>query len=170
MIIIIICFTYYYHYYYAKDYSDIWNSRFHSSFFSSSISYISLFNIGYCITWSDSTNTSITRWCYQPFWTKAADMPTPRTEVSATSLGDVIYVIGGFDAYGHPTDIVEIYSVMNNTWKRTAAAPLPNPLHHTAATSFNGKVYVVGGFLDSQWTPSNRLFIYDPLKNQWHEG
>jgi hypothetical protein len=97
-------------------------------------------------------------------------MPTPRTEVSATSLGDVIYVIGGFDAYGHPTDIVEIYSVMNNTWKRTAAAPLPNPLHHTAATSFNGKVYVVGGFLDSQWTPSNRLFIYDPLKNQWHEG
>jgi N-acetylneuraminic acid mutarotase len=106
----------------------------------------------------------------KPFWTKAADMPTPRTEVSATSLGDVIYVIGGFDAYGHPTDIVEIYSVMNNTWKRTAAAPLPNPLHHTAATSFNGKVYVVGGFLDSQWTPSNRLFIYDPLKNQWHEG
>jgi N-acetylneuraminic acid mutarotase len=106
----------------------------------------------------------------KPFWTKAADMPTSRTEVSTTSLGDVIYVIGGFDAYGHPTDIVEIYSVMNNTWKRTAATPLPNPLHHTAATSFNGKVYVVGGFLDSQWTPSNRLFIYDPLKNQWHEG
>jgi Kelch motif len=106
----------------------------------------------------------------KPFWTKAADMPTPRTEGSATSLGDVIYVIGRFDAYGHPTDIVEIYSVMNNTWKRTAAAPLPNPLHHTAATSFNGKVYVVGGFLDSQWTPSNRLFIYDPLKNQWDEG
>jgi N-acetylneuraminic acid mutarotase len=104
------------------------------------------------------------------FWTKAADIPTPRTEVSATSLGDAIYVIGGFDAYGHPTDIVEIYSVKNNTWKRTAAAPLPNPLHHTAATSFNGKIYVVGGFLDSQWTPSNRLFIYDPLKNQWHEG
>ncbi len=23
---------------------------------------------------------------------------------------------------------------------------------------------------DSQWTPSNRLFIYDPLTNQWQEG
>jgi N-acetylneuraminic acid mutarotase len=48
---------------------------------------------------------------------------------------------------------------------------LHHPLHHTAAaTSLDGKIYVVGGFLDSQWTPSNRLFIYDPLKNQWHEG
>jgi N-acetylneuraminic acid mutarotase len=103
------------------------------------------------------------------FWTKAAPMPTPRTEVSVTSLGDAIYVIGGFDAYGHTTDIVEIYSVKNNTWKR-AAAPLPHPLYHTAATSFDGKLYIVGGFLDSQWTPSNRLFIYDPVENQWHEG
>ena len=34
----------------------------------------------------------------------------------------------------------------------------------------DSKIYVVGGFLDSQWTPSNRLFIYDPLENQWHEG
>ena len=29
---------------------------------------------------------------------------------------------------------------------------------------------MVGGYLDSQWTPSNKLFIYDPLKNKWHEG
>ncbi len=34
----------------------------------------------------------------------------------------------------------------------------------------DSKIYVVGEFLDSQWTPSNRLFIYDPLENQWHEG
>jgi hypothetical protein len=73
------------------------------------------------------------------FWTKAAPMPTPRTEVSTTSLGDAIYVIGEFNAYGHTTDIVEIYSVKNNTWNR-AAAPLPHPLHHIAATSFDGKV------------------------------
>jgi len=102
------------------------------------------------------------------FWTNAAPIPTPRSEVSATSLGDAVYVIGGFDTYGQPTNIVEVYSTKNNTWK--SAAPLPHPLHHTAATSFDGKIYVVGGFFDNQWTPSNRLFIYDPLKNQWYEG
>jgi N-acetylneuraminic acid mutarotase len=102
------------------------------------------------------------------FWTKAAPMPTPRTEVSATLLGDAIYIIGGFDTFGHPTNIVEVYNIKNNTWNR--ATSLPHTLHHTSAASFNGKVYVVGGFRDSQWTPSNRLFIYDPLKNQWREG
>jgi N-acetylneuraminic acid mutarotase len=64
--------------------------------------------------------------------------------------------------------LLEDLTHMEDTWKR--ADPLPHPLHHTAATSFDGKIYVVGGFLDSQWTPSNRLFIYDPLKNQWHES
>jgi N-acetylneuraminic acid mutarotase len=102
------------------------------------------------------------------FWTSGSHIPTPRSEVSATSLGDAVYVIGGFDKDGHPTNIVEVYDIKNNTWK--TAAPLPHPLHHTASTSFDGKVYVIGGFLDSQWTPSNRLFIYDPLENQWHEG
>ena len=102
------------------------------------------------------------------FWTIGSPIRTPRTEVSATAIEDSVYVIGGFNAQGQPTNIVEIYNTKNNTWKM--AAPLPHPLHHSAATSFDGKVYVVGGFLDSQWTPSNRLFVYGPLKNQWHEG
>jgi Kelch motif len=111
-----------------------------------------------------SDNTGHTK----SFWTNGSPIPTPRTEVSVTSLGDAVYVIGGFDTYGHPTNIVEIYNTKNNIW--SSAAHLPHPLHHTAATSFGGKVYVVGGFLDSHWTPSDRLFIYDPLKNQWYEG
>src|SRR5947208_3459463 len=102
------------------------------------------------------------------FWANGAPMPTPRSEIATTSLGDTIYVFGGFDTSGQPTDIVEDYSVKDNT--RSQIAPLPHALHHTAASSFNGKIYVVGGYLDSQWTPSNKLFIYDPLKNQWQEG
>jgi N-acetylneuraminic acid mutarotase len=103
------------------------------------------------------------------FWTNGSPIPTPRIEVSATAVGDFVYVIGGFNAQGQPTNIVEVYNTKNSTW--TLAAPLPHPLHHTAAaTSFDGKIYVVGGFLDSQWNPSNKLFIYDPPKNQWHEA
>ena len=103
------------------------------------------------------------------FWTNGSPIPTPRTEVSATAVGGSVYVIGGFNAQGQPTNIVEVYNTKNNTW--SSAAPLPHPLHHTAAaTSFDSKIYVIGGYLDSQWNPSNRLFIYDPPKNQWHEG
>jgi N-acetylneuraminic acid mutarotase len=103
----------------------------------------------------------------EPFWTKGAPMPTPRTEVTATILEDNIYIIGGLDKSGQVTDIVEAYNIENNTW--TIAAPLPEPLHHTAATSYNGKIYVVGGYTPP-WSPSNKLFIYDPIQNKWQEG
>jgi N-acetylneuraminic acid mutarotase len=45
----------------------------------------------------------------------------------------------------------------------------PEPLHHTAATSYNGKIYAVGGYT-APWSPSNKLFIYDPIQNKWQEG
>src|ERR671916_2619072 len=103
----------------------------------------------------------------ESFWTAAASMPTPRTEVTAAVLDNDIYVIGGFDESDQVTDIVEVYSIANNSW--TKAAPLPEPLHHTAAASYNGKIYVVGGYI-SPWSPSNKLFIYDPVQNKWQEG
>src|SRR4051794_6040415 len=64
------------------------------------------------------------------FWTNGSPIPTARTEVSATAVGDSVYVIGGFNAQGQPTNIVEVYNTKNNTW--SSAAPLPNQLHHTA--------------------------------------
>jgi N-acetylneuraminic acid mutarotase len=103
----------------------------------------------------------------ESFWTTAAPLPTPRTEVAATILENKIYVIGGFDEFGQVTDTVEVYSVANDSW--TEAAPLPEPLHHTAAASYEGKIYVVGGYT-SPWHPSNKLFIYDSVQNKWQEG
>jgi N-acetylneuraminic acid mutarotase len=103
----------------------------------------------------------------ESFWTSAAPMPTPRTEVAATVLENEIYVIGGFDESSQVTDIVEVYRIANDSW--THAAPLPEPLHHTAAASYNGKIYVVGGYT-SPWSPSNKLFIYNPIQNEWQEG
>jgi N-acetylneuraminic acid mutarotase len=101
-------------------------------------------------------------------WSHGLTMPTPRTEVATTSIGDDIYAIGGVDESGDILDIVEVYNVNNNSWK--SVIPLPQSLHHTAATSFDGKIYVVGGFISWERTPSNQLFIYDPIKNQWTEG
>lgn len=101
-------------------------------------------------------------------WSEGEIMPTARSEISATNIGDDIYVIGGFDGSGDVLDVVEVYNIKNNSWKSTA--PLPEPLHHTAATSYEGKIYVTGGYISREWIPSNQLFIYDPIKNQWKEG
>ena len=95
-------------------------------------------------------------------------MPTPRPDITASNIGDDIYVIGGLDKSGDTLDVVEVYNVKNNSWK--SIAPLPRGLNHAAAASYDGKIYVVGGFISSEWIPTNQLFIYDPIKNQWTEG
>ncbi len=101
-------------------------------------------------------------------WSHGAPMPTPRTEVTSSSLGDIVYVIGGFDANGDPTDIVEAYNVTSDTWN-TNIEPIPLALHHAASAANQGKIYVVGGY-SGDWDPSNRVFIYDPLSRQWTEA
>jgi N-acetylneuraminic acid mutarotase len=101
-------------------------------------------------------------------WSEGAAMPTARSEITATNIGDDIYVIGGFVGSGDASDVVEVYNVKNNTWKSIAS--LPQALHHSAVASHDGKIYVVGGFISREWIPTNQLFIYDPIKNQWTEG
>ena len=103
-------------------------------------------------------------------WSIGTSMPTPRTEVTATIIGNNIYVIGGLDKSGKVLGTVEVYNIKNDTWK--TVAPLPQPLHHTAASSLNGKIYVIGGSTTTidNWVPSNKLFIYDPIEDKWIEG
>ena len=113
------------------------------------------------------TETTQSSW-----WFNGTPMPTPRTEVTATIIGDNIYVIGGFDKSGKILDTVEVYNIKNDSWK--TVAPLPQPLHHTAASSFNDKIYVIGGYTNDtiiiNRVPSAKLFIYDLNNDTWTEG
>ena len=101
-------------------------------------------------------------------WSIGKSMPTPRTEVTATLVGDNIYVIGGFDKSGKVLDTAEVYNIKNNSWNTVTS--LPQPLHHTAATTFNGSIYVIGGYTNNNWLPSAKLFIYDTKHDTWIEG
>lgn len=103
-------------------------------------------------------------------WANATNMPTSRSEITATNIDGNIFVIGGFDESGKALNNVETYNVYNDSWKKIA--PLPQPLHHTAATSHGGKIYVVGGFSSDagDWIPTNKLFIYDTVADKWTQG
>jgi len=104
-------------------------------------------------------------------WTIGANLPTPRTDFTDTSINEKIYIIGGFNNKGKTSDTVEIYDTKTNVW--SSASPLPIPLDHTAAAAYNGSIYVVGGYTSSKIhasNPSIRLFIYSPLSDKWIEG
>ena len=102
------------------------------------------------------------------YWTNGNAMPRTTTEATAATLGDIIYIIGGYDETGEGVGMVEMYNSTSDSWT-SDVAQLPVPLHHTSADSFQGKVYVAGGYT-GDWIASDRLFIYDPLTNQWTQG
>lgn len=98
-------------------------------------------------------------------WIVGTPMPNPRTEVTAATFNNTLYVIGGFTADGKTSNLIEAYNVPSNTWNEKIE-PLPITLHHASSAINDGKVYVIGGYT-GDWIPSNKMFIYDIITNNW---
>ena len=101
-------------------------------------------------------------------WMVGSPMPNPRTEVTAESLNNTLYVIGGFTEDGKITNLVERYNVSSNSWDKNIK-PLPIPLHHASSATDGDRLYVIGGYT-GDWIPSNKMFIYDSNTNNWTIG
>ena len=104
------------------------------------------------------------------YWTIGKNMLSVRNELATVVLNDKIYAMGGEDigSGGGQKDTVDVYDIEKNEWITGSVKPLPIPLDHTAADVYDGKIYVVGGYLDKK-VPTNRVFVYDPLNNEWQE-
>ena len=96
-------------------------------------------------------------------WRRAAEKPTPVTDVTAAELFGEIYVPGGLLANGQPTSIVEAYSPSQNAWRRAAA--LPRPVADAVVVADGGFLYVLGG-RDGNG-PLETAFVYDPAADSW---
>lgn len=94
-------------------------------------------------------------------WSRLADMPTPRSEVAAATVGGKIYVMGGF---GAGATAHEEYDPVTDTWRKRA--PIPRGVDHPAAVGLNGHVFLIGG-LDGRWGPVDNVLAYDPAEDRW---
>jgi N-acetylneuraminic acid mutarotase len=106
-----------------------------------------------------------------PTWSTGKKMPIPRTEPLIAAMDGKIYVIGGADYSTNPPrqiDKVEIYDTKKNEWI-TSPKPMPVVIDHGAALEYNGKIYLPGGNIKGK-VPTNKLFIYDPIKDEWQQG
>jgi len=77
-------------------------------------------------------------------WSHAADLPLPRTEVTAAALNGKVYVGGGLLANGVATARVDLYDPATDSW--AVSVPFPAPLHHTSLLATDGRLYLVGGY------------------------
>jgi N-acetylneuraminic acid mutarotase len=104
------------------------------------------------------------------YWSIGENMSERRNELTGVVLNGKIYVIGGEDkaSGGGQKNTVEVYDIAKGKWVNDTK-PMPLALDHTASAVYDGKIYVVGGFLERK-VPTDKVFIYEPQKNQWQEG
>lgn len=102
-------------------------------------------------------------------WTKRADAPLPLTEVAAAPLSGQIWVAGGFQADGTPTDAVQVFEPAFDAW--SAGPSLPEAVHHAALVSDGTRLLLIGGFAASGgFAPSAAVRILDPATGAWEDG
>jgi N-acetylneuraminic acid mutarotase len=83
------------------------------------------------------------------FWTRKADMPTPRHGFGNCVVNGLIYTIGGRQ-YGSVVPAVEVYDTATDTWTRKANMPTPRGV--SAGGVVDGKIYIIGGTQGEPWS------------------
>ncbi len=96
-------------------------------------------------------------------WTPLADKPTAVTDAQAAAVAGHIYIPGGRDAQGRPTDLTEVYLVERNQW--TTAARLPWAISAYALASFEGKLFLLGGWDGARYR--DEVLRYAPETDKW---
>lgn len=98
-------------------------------------------------------------------WTRGSDKPTPVTYISAGVIGTDVYVPGGCDATGNPTQVVEVYDTLTDSWREISQLPAPRCAY--ALTTHDEKLYLFGGWDGEQYVATT--YIYDHQTNVWAE-
>jgi hypothetical protein len=90
-------------------------------------------------------------------------LPTPVSFMAAASIGNKIYVIGGFDAAGAVQTLNQEYDISTDTWTNRAAMPAARA--NIYGSMINGKIVVLGGSTtaaSAAFTTSTSTYEYTP--------
>lgn len=68
------------------------------------------------------------------------------------------------------TNLMQFYSIPNDTW--STRAPFPRPLNHLNAAVVDGKIYVLGGLAEDEsqgraWRVVPDSWVYEPMTDTW---
>jgi len=105
-------------------------------------------------------------------WETRAPVPEARTEVSVTTDGAQIYVIGGFRAepVGDPSAPRAMFAYDPGADRWTTVGEIPEGVNHAGFATVGGKLFIIGGFRDNTFTPTGAVRIYDPSTRVWQDG
>jgi DNA-binding CsgD family transcriptional regulator len=98
-------------------------------------------------------------------WTRGNDKPTPVTYVAGAAIGTDIYIPGGCDSAGMPTQTVEVYDTEADMWRDST--PLPEPRCAYALAETEGRLYLIGGWDGKGYVATT--YVYDPETSTWSQ-
>lgn len=105
-------------------------------------------------------------------WSDRAAVPDARTEVSATTDGQNIFLLGGFAAgvgdQASAPRALHVYDPAADRW--TTPGEIPQGVNHAGFVHHAGRLYLVGGFRENTFAPTGAVRIYDPAAGTWTEG
>ncbi len=96
-------------------------------------------------------------------WQQGAEKPTAVTDITGAELFGEIYVPGGQLADGHPTNVVEVYSPANDSWRSTT--PLPTAVSGALVLSDGSFIYLFGGWNGQKYLADG--YRFDPANSSW---
>lgn len=100
-------------------------------------------------------------------WATAAPMPVALHHAGLVGVGDLLYLIGGYDDIGKMVraepDIASawVYDPATDTW--SSIADMPAPRAAQAVVELDGKIYALAG----TGTGAQDVWIYDPATDTW---
>jgi N-acetylneuraminic acid mutarotase len=102
-------------------------------------------------------------------WFQLPDLPAPVGGLHAATIGNRIYVAGGYYVLtpqaAIPTNALWAYDTTTNAWD-TSLAPMPAALATAAMASVRGKLYIFGGD-NGDSDSNNTTYEYNPATNAW---
>jgi len=103
-------------------------------------------------------------------WSKVADLPTPRLLACVETVGDKIYLIGGY-SNGNPFTtegaVLEFDPATNQITEKTRMSV---PVYGAMTVVHDDKIWVLGGGLNSFVTQTDIIQVYDPIADRWWQS
>lgn len=127
--------------------------------------------LGYfaAIAWLIGATTSVSAGEGQrAAWTTRAPLPESRTEVSAASDGQRIFVAGGYAPGLYLPRALYVYDGKSDRW--SAPGEIPEGINHAPIVQLGGRIYIVGGWRGANRNPTGAVQIYDIASGRWSAG
>ena len=107
-------------------------------------------------------------------WESLPGLPEPRSSHDAVLVGDMLYVVGGWNLQGggpttrwHDTALAINLATDKLEWKAIARPPFKR--RALAVAAWRGKLYCIGG-MQENGSPTTAVAAYDPALDVWSEG